>query len=185
MSSRVIIPLLVVSVLLAIEFSSEFLRFDVSPEWVDTYGEFYMTGCDEFGKPALLLFPFVPDSALGKAQDIEVYGLDGNELTWHWARRDTLLGLPCPQKPCGFIIEYRTPFVHDKFIYILKSVQLWGEPLDSCKIEVRFSQSLPVKMSYPVDTLFFEDSIAIARFLFKNFMPQSNFVIEIEDGKHE
>ncbi len=183
MSNRICGILIVIffaTILTAIDFSWEFLRFDVSANRVDTYGEFYMDNCDGNGAPVTLLFPFATDKNLGHPLDITIFGLDNSEIEWHWARQDTMLILKCPQNPCGFAMQYRTPIVEDKFVYILKSIHTWGEPLDSCRVEVRYPISLPVKSNYPADTVFIQDSIAIANFLFIDFIPPQNFVIKID-----
>jgi len=173
--------LLLFTPLIAIDFSWEFLRFDVNRDWIDTYGEYHLTNCRENAPPTKLLFPFAANGALGTPQKIEIFSLDGKSIDWKWVKQDTLLSIACPQNPCGFCIRYRTPIPKNKFIYILHSTRAWGEPLDSCKIEVRYPISISIATNYSADTIITSDSIAVAKFKFKNFMPSQDFIITISN----
>jgi len=181
MSNKIvpIYTLIIISSIYAIDFSSEILEFDVSDKFVDTYGQFYFIDCDGKNDSISLYFPFLPNS--GEPENIEIFSNDNKKLPWHWVKQDTLLRFKFAKRTCMVKIRYRTPIVKNRFVYILKSVKYWRQPLDSCRIIVKFPQYLGIDTNYPADTIFSTNSVITAVYFMKNFRPDKNFIIRVEN----
>ncbi len=160
-------------------FSWESLRFEVNPEYVHTYGEYHFKDCDTVGETVSLNFHFSTRDSLGKPYDINITTLKGDTINWEWIEEHHEFSFDIPQDPCAVIINYKTNIPSNLFIYPLTKAYDFDESLDSCIIEIRFSEKLSVSSNYSADTVFYENNIAVVKLRKLGFSPEQDFEITI------
>jgi len=133
-----------------------------------------------------VLYPVPADSIMGVPDSIAAfYGADtispppfASDSASPWAT--TSFVLPASEE-CEktWHIGYRQPISSKHARYIVTTLQLWGRAIDEARFTITYPDSFEdIYISYPPDSREEAESKVIAHYIFENWMPEQDFIIE-------
>jgi hypothetical protein len=161
------------------DFYKEDITFRLDNLYLQIEGYYWFS--NNSGQPVenQIYYPF-PYYAGAEIDSIRVYNLSagrkngfvgegkyGISFPLHLAAYDTAL----------FQIKYRHELTADSAVYILKTTQGWGKPLEQAEFKLITPDSFLIKkFSYPPDEIYMMEGYKIYRWKKQNFMPAEDMI---------
>lgn len=164
------------------EFYKEDLHFYLEPNYFITEGFYYFSNNDSANNNHIIFYPFPTGNKYGKVDSVSVFdNTFKKEISFSQQKNNTGISFPLTLEGYGFRkikIVYRQRLYGNIAEYILTTTKNWGKPLETAN----YSLTIPVKiridsLSYPADSVKFDNKRNTYYWNKKNFLPKENFMI--------
>jgi hypothetical protein len=86
------------------------------------------------------------------------------------------------QARCAVTLSYYQPMTGGSAIYVLRSAQEWGRPLERAVLEVRIPESMTCTISPALEALGARDGMQVFRGSFEEWVPREDLVVHLLEG---
>ncbi len=163
------------------DFFKEDITFRLDSTYIDVEGVYWFL--NNYDKPVFsdIFYPF-PVSSGSEIDSIRLFNITAGQKTKYNLESGSGISFNLfipPKDTVLFQIGYRQKLNGDSAVYILRSTQVWGKPLERAEYKLMTSLIFKIKnFSYLPDKIYKIDNKKIYYWKKENFMPKVDMVFK-------